>query len=206
MPPFDSNIFQKHITTVNISCYVRLVGEKITPKHIQRVRVEPLMRINVNNGNIVALSGIRNPSINIDGQSFSNAESVIRAALLFEIEQHSNTLSAMAAEGESTEDRVIFVDKRRCAFAVLELIDGVIYAPNTETANPVMFPVIINNYTLTTDMVTALRQALVTWKRFKARDPMMVLALDTMTNYMLYGKEETRRRAHEAHQAKAKTS
>jgi hypothetical protein len=159
------------------------------------------MRINVENGMAVTLTGIRHPNINIDGQSFTGSESVIRAALLFEIEQITNTVSAMAADGEPTEDRIPFIEKRRHALTIIELLDGVVQQPSTEALNK--YPVLINNNALTKDMADVLRQSLLMWKRYKEREPLMVGTLDTMSSYMLYGREETKARADAANTAKA---
>jgi hypothetical protein len=146
--------------------------------------------------NVVTVLGFRMPNIFIDAQSFTGSDPVIRGALIFEIEQLSQTMAAMMNDGEPAEDRIPYIEKRRDALAVLELMDGV--SPTTDATVASKVPMTINNFPLSQEQVDVTRQALVSWKRFKARDKNIVGMLDMMTNYMLYGQAETKRRAAEA--------
>lgn len=151
--------------------------------------------------NVTTVLGMRAPNIFIDGQSFTGIDPVIRSALLFEIEQLSQTTASMMTDGEPAEDRIPYIEKRRDAVLVLELMEGVV--PTTEATQTSKIPMTINNFAVTQGMLDITRQALVSWKRFKARDKHLIGALDMMTNYMLYGAAETKRRADEANAANA---
>lgn len=137
----------------------------------------------------IEMGSVRSGTIIIDGQSFPTAAGLIRQALLFNIGQISMTLSSMNFEGESAEERAVYVDKRRDAFHILELLDGVIH-PTSPGSAPA-FGVNINGHDLTKDEVTVLRQSLLVSKNYQVREKINLETITKMVSYMLDGKEVT---------------
>jgi hypothetical protein len=155
------------------------------------------MRLTLNYDDIPMLN-IRLGSFTIDDESFPQGIQLARAGLAFNIDQLTATIDAMISDGESVEDRIIFVAKRRRAFQLLEILDGVIYSLPMEEDGVSL--VVLNNHQLSKHMVDVLRQSLLILKNFKVRDSTSVQLIDKMVSYMLYGKEEALARADEAAQ------